>query len=124
MVVNIHGSCHCGAVTLKIPNPPQWVVECGCSICSKLGTLWVYYPDNAVNVTGQTALYTCNNKVIALHRCITCGCTTHWKTLGKNFGRMAINARLLHHLDWASTQVRVTEGSTSAVFGDFWPPRV
>ena len=116
------GSCHCGAVTFAAPSPPDWVVQCGCSICSKLGVLWAYYPDNTIVPEGKTATYSCNNHVIGFHRCVHCGCTTHWKTLGKDFGRMAINARLLETLDRARIQIRVVEQPTAGVFADSWPP--
>jgi hypothetical protein len=116
------GWCHCGAVTLTVPRPPSWVVQCGCSICAKLGVLWAYYPDADGEVTGPTDTYVCNNRVIAFHRCRTCGCTTHWRTLGKDFGRMGINARLLDGFDSAAVQVRVVPGPTPEVFAADWPP--
>ena len=46
----IEATCHCGAVRLKAPHPPQSVTDCNCSICRLLGVLWAYYnPD----VTGR-----------------------------------------------------------------------
>ena len=35
----VRGSCHCGAVTIRVPHPPEWVGSCNCSLCSKTGWL-------------------------------------------------------------------------------------
>ena len=36
----------------------------------------------------------------------TCGCGTHWQTLGQDFGKMGVNARLLDGFDEAAIEVR------------------
>ncbi len=118
----IKGSCHCGAVRLEAPHAPPWIVQCGCGTCSKLGVLWAYYPDGAVTVTGTTKVYLCNDRVIGIHHCRACGCTTHWQTRGKDFGRMALNARLLDDCNIAAIPLRAIAGPTPAVFDDAWPP--
>ena len=122
MAIPVKGSCHCGKVRLEGPSLPPWIVQCGCEICTKLGALWAYYPDGAVTVVGDTIIYTCNNKVIGFHHCPTCGCLTHWRTLVKDFGRMAMNARLLEESQMAAIPIRAIAGPTPAVFGDKWPP--
>ena len=105
--MSVAGSCHCGAVTLAVPHPPEWVGECNCSICTKLGTLMAYYPDDdAVAVTGDTAVYIWGDKMIGLHHCPVCGCHTHWRTLGEDFGKMGVNARLLDGFDPAAVEIR------------------
>ena len=92
----MRGACHCGAVTMTVPGRPEWLGSCNCSICSKLGTLFAYYPDDGgVTVSGETARYIWGDKMIALHHCPTCGCPTHWDSLGESFGKVGINARLL-----------------------------
>lgn len=116
----LSGHCHCGAIDIAIPHAPDWVLQCCCSICRKLGVLWAYFPDDAVRVSGDTDTYVCNNRVIAFHRCRRCGCTTHWATLGKDFGRMAINARLLDPDLLAGLALRSVPGPTADVFRDDW----
>ena len=94
--MSIGGSCHCGAVRLTVPAPPDWVASCNCSICRKLGTLIAYYPDDdAVRIEGDTRAYIWGDRMIGLHHCPVCACSTHWRTLGEDFGRMGVNARLL-----------------------------
>ena len=44
----LFATCHCGAVGVEIPGPPQAVTNCNCSICRRLGALWAYYPAGQV----------------------------------------------------------------------------
>jgi hypothetical protein len=107
----VQGSCHCGGVRLTVPGRPDWVGSCNCSICRKLGWLVAYYPDEAVTVEGETAVYVWGDRMIGLHHCPTCGCTTHWKTLGEDFGRMGVNARLIDGFDTAKVEVRYLDNA-------------
>ena len=91
----IRGSCHCGAVTLSVPHAPEWVGSCNCSLCAKTGWLVAYYPDDAVTVEGETVAYVWGDRMIGIHHCPVCGCGTHWRTLGEDFGKMGVHARVL-----------------------------
>ena len=104
--MTVEGSCHCGGVRLTVPHAPEWVGACNCSICSKTGWLVAYYPDDAVTVEGETRTYIWGDRMIGLHHCPTCGCITHWKTLGEDFGRMGVHARLLDGFDPAKVEIR------------------
>jgi len=99
-------SCHCGQVRLTVPRPPEWVAECNCSLCKKLGTLWAYYPDAEVAVGQGSVAYVWGDRMIGIHHCPRCGCVTHWQTLGEDFGKMGVNARLLEGLDLKRVAVR------------------
>jgi hypothetical protein len=72
-------------------------------------TAWLvaYYPDGAVKVEGETVPYIWGDRMIGIHHCPTCGCGTHWRTLGEDFGRMGVNARLLDGFDAGSVEVRL-----------------
>lgn len=106
----IKAQCHCGAVTIQVSRPPAELTECHCSVCSKLGMIWTYYPDADVEVAGATDTYVCNKRVIAFHRCRVCGCTAYWQTLGQDFGRMGLNARLFASVNLAELPRMVTKG--------------
>jgi hypothetical protein len=93
--MSVSGSCHCGAVRIEAPEVPEWVGACNCSLCRRTGWLGAYYPDDSVRVTGETAVYVWGDRMIGIHHCPACGCLTHWKTLGEDFGKMGVNARLL-----------------------------
>lgn len=108
--MTINGTCHCGDVTITAPAEPEWIASCQCSVCSKLGVLWAYYPDASVTISGATDTYVWNKRVIAFHRCKTCGCITHWQTLGIDFGRMGVNARLFDDVDLSAIETRILPG--------------
>ena len=112
----MRGSCHCGGVTLDVPHAPEWVGSCNCSICSKLGWVVAYYPDGPraetpVEVEGETRVYVWGDRCIGLHHCPTCGCITHWRTLGEDFGKMGVNARLLDGFDLAKVEIRYLDNA-------------
>lgn len=102
----VKGSCHCGAVAIEVPQLPGWVNSCNCSICAKLAWLVAYYPDRDVRITGETRAYIWGDRMIGLHHCPVCGLVTHWQTLGEDFGRMGVNARLLDGFDEAEVEIR------------------
>jgi hypothetical protein len=33
----LEGSCHCGAVRLTLPSPPEVATDCNCSLCRRIG---------------------------------------------------------------------------------------
>jgi hypothetical protein len=101
-----------------VPHAPDWVGSCNCSICTKLGWLVAYYPDGPtaeepVKVTGDTKVYIWGDRCIGLHHCPTCGCITHWRTLGVDFGKMGVNARLLDGFDAAKVEIRYLDNADS-----------
>jgi hypothetical protein len=102
-------------VTLEVPTAPTQVTSCNCSICRRLGTLWAYYNPADVRVTGATATYCWGDKTLDLHRCATCGCTTHWYPkphIDQN--RMGINVRLLAPEILAAARIRRLDGASDS----------
>ena len=49
--VMLVGTCHCGAVTIKLPSAPEKATSCNCSLCRRLGGLWAYYEFGTVQIT-------------------------------------------------------------------------
>jgi hypothetical protein len=111
----IHATCHCGAVSLEIAQPPTEVTDCNCSICRRYGVLWAYYAPAQVRLppAAATDTYMWDDKSIRFHRCRVCGCVSHWSPVDPAVDRMGVNARLmdpeilkrarLRHLDGAVT---------------------
>jgi hypothetical protein len=92
----VAGSCHCGAVRLEVSTAPAEVTDCNCSICRRISARWAYYSPRDVTVTGTTVPYIWGDRMLALHHCQVCGCTTHWTDIREPpDDRMGINARLL-----------------------------
>lgn len=93
-------SCDCGAVRVEIDAPvPDWVWDCPCTICQKLGVLWAYYHPSQVRIVAEpdaTSIYLRNKRILEFHSCRVCACTTHWITAGHDkFDKMGVNSRLM-----------------------------
>ncbi len=111
----IKASCHCGAVRLEIAVAPDGVTDCNCSICRRTGALWAYYrPDQVtlIHASGATVAYIWGDRMLALHHCGTCGCTTHWESIEQPpIDRMGVNARLME-IDLEAVPVRKNDGAS------------
>ena len=120
----IRAACHCGAVRFEVAEPPEWVLDCNCTLCRKYGALWTYYrgADQAKLLMtpdpGTTDTYAWIDGDIAFHRCKVCGCVTHIEAAKADppviFG---VNARMMAGLDPAKVRIRRIDNSHS---GFFW----
>jgi len=108
----MEAACHCGAVRLSAPEPTQ-VTECNCSICRRIGARWAYYSPSEVKMPqpGTTQPYVWGDRMLAFHRCKSCGCVTHWQSLDGARDRMAVNARNMDGLDWERMRIRQFDGA-------------
>lgn len=88
-------TCHCENVTLTFEALPASVRDCDCPICNRLGALWADYPAGHVTVraTRPTATYRWGDGANEMHRCPTCGCTTHY-TAAEPSGSAAVGVNL------------------------------
>lgn len=94
----IETSCHCGRVKIELPEAPETVTDCNCSICRRYGVLWAYYSPRQVRIASgaeATDVYMCNDRLLEFHRCRNCGCVSHWAATDRTHDRMGVNARLL-----------------------------
>ena len=77
----IQGSCHCGNISFELdwsPSPSEIPARaCGCSFCTKHGSVWTAYPQGALTVrvksselVTQYAFGTCTAH---FHVCRQCG---------------------------------------------------
>lgn len=110
----IEGSCHCGAVRIEVDFAPSELTDCRCTLCRRVGGLWAYYRLREVRVAaaaGADATYVQGDRMLALHRCAKCGCTTHWLPLGlDDYDRMGVNARMFAAEIVEAASVRVSAG--------------
>lgn len=86
-----------------MPHAPDWVGSCS--------WLAAYYPDDQVTVEGETVAYVWGDRMIGIHHCPVCGCGTHWRTLGEDFGKMGVHARLLQGFDVTAVEVRLFDNA-------------
>lgn len=108
----IQAVCHCRAASIGVPSAPTEVTECNCSICRRIGARWAYYSPKEVKLPdlASTRPYVWGDRMLAFHRCRTCGVVTHWQSLDGARDRMAINARLIDELDWNTIRIRQFDG--------------
>ena len=116
----MEASCHCGAVRLTLKAAPTEVTECNCSICRRLGARWAYYSPSEVGLpkAGTTQPYVWGDRMLAFHRCKSCGVTTHWQSLDGSKDRMAVNARSMDGLDWERIDIRLFDGAATWAYVD------
>lgn len=110
-------SCHCGAVRLTVPRRPRSLTLCNCSICRRLGALWVYYPASKVRVEAApkaTQEYVWGDRTLRFVRCGSCGCVTHWEPLKRGpASRIGVNARNFDPQQIERARIRRLDGASS-----------
>lgn len=115
--MTINGKCHCGEISYEFRDTPQFTVRCNCSICRRLGTLWIYTDaaNITINANDENSLsYSHADKELDFRTCKTCGTSILWQsatTPGK--GRTALNLNMaelevimtipIRHFDGADT---------------------
>jgi hypothetical protein len=104
------GACLCGRVTIDVPDHPEYLNECNCAFCVKLGAMWGYYPVDAVAFSGAPASYVREDVAdpsISAGFCATCGATTNWSPIKDGMpDRMAVNMRLFDPAELAGIELR------------------
>ena len=107
--------CACGAVTITVPRRPDYINDCNCSLCTKLGANWVYFaPDEvAVDESGLDSFVRADMAApyIRNFRCRTCGCPTHWRLIRPiDTPRSGVNANLFEPGALEGVEVRKIDG--------------
>jgi hypothetical protein len=116
----IRAACHCTAVRLEVENTPTWVNDCNCTLCRRYGALWAYCErGEATLVQGEDATdtYLWDDRMLAFHRCKTCGCITHVVALAEEPFICIVNSRMMPALDPATVRIQQKNNSHS---GYFW----
>ena len=109
------GSCHCGAVGITVPAPPDQVSQCNCSLCRKTGWIGGYWhPDEVQIDAAPDALtpYIQGDKMITSWHCRTCGSHTHWTPITAPPQRMGVNMRMFVPEDWRHLPVLKVDGAS------------
>jgi hypothetical protein len=117
----LSGSCHCGAVRIEVPRKPRRLTSCNCSICRRHAGLWGYYQPVQVKITarkGALERYVWGDQCLALCRCATCGCVTHWVPIVRGVKRMGVNFRNFEPSVIETTRVRRFDGARTWKFLD------
>jgi len=120
-------SCLCDQVRIEIPKRPDYINECNCTLCSKVGARWAYFRPSDVSIQGATNGYRRADKedpAAEIRFCANCGSTTHFiltDSAVSRFGNthMGVNARLVDDKDLAGTELRYPDGRAWPGEGDF-----
>ena len=116
----IRAACHCTNVRLTAAQPPDWVMDCNCTLCRRYGGLWAYYEKGEVELVqgeGKTDTYHWGSNALLFHRCSECGCITHFTPHDDPDFICGINTRMMPTLDPASVRIQQKNNSHS---GFFW----
>lgn len=108
-------ACHCGAVRVRVPRPPETLTNCNCSICRRYGALWAYYPPAEVAVVaaeGAMHAYAWGDRSLRFVRCAHCGVLTHWEAVDRAAAtKMGVNMRLFEPEDLGDVRIRRLDGA-------------
>lgn len=113
------GTCLCGAVSITLEAKPEFINDCNCSLCRKVGAAWGYFPSASVAVSGKTVSFVRRDKDpagVEVHSCEICGATTHWlllkafKELHQLPDTMGVNMRLFDPDELNGVEVRFPNG--------------
>lgn len=124
----ISASCHCSHVSFTLVNMPDFINDCNCSLCSKSGALWGYFPPLDVELSGKTQSYTradTATPAVEIHFCPNCGVTTHWKLTSEykrtmdNPDTMGVNMRLFDEVDLKGIELRFPDGKNWFGAGEY-----
>ena len=106
------GSCHCGAVQVRIDADIDELTTCDCSLCTRKNALMAKVPEGALTIiAGEETLstYEWNTRRAKHHFCSRCGIYTfHRKRASPD--HFGVNAFCLEDFDPATVPVRATEG--------------
>lgn len=111
----LSATCHCAAVTVRIPRRPRTLTNCNCSLCRRYGPLWAYYRRRDIEITaapGATASYAWGDRQLRFVRCATCGCLVNWEGMHEpEKGRAGVNARLFEPERLGTPRIRRLDGA-------------
>ena len=122
------GSCICGAVTISIELKPDFILDCDCGLCRKVGAAWGYFDSSAVKVDGQTTTYVRSDKVTPtaeIHSCPVCSATTHFRNTeafrraNPTVDQIGLNMRIFDPNELTGLEVRFANGRDWSGDGPF-----
>lgn len=120
-------SCHCGHVHIEIPQKPDFINECNCTLCTSVGARWAYFRPSDVSITGKTKGYSREDKdepAVEIQSCSKCGSTTHFTltaTAIAKFGNVqtGINMNLVDERELTGVELRYPDGQSWSGVGGF-----
>lgn len=120
-------SCQCGQIRVGTSKQPDYIHECNCTLCGKLGARWGYFHPSEVSVEGATKGYCRKDKddpAAQIQFCAKCGSTTHFVLTEGAVARhgnvvLGVNMRLADERDLAGVELRYPDGQAWSGEGGF-----
>ncbi|KAJ5634319.1 glutathione-dependent formaldehyde-activating GFA [Penicillium herquei] len=79
---SLKSTCHCGAITVTLPQEPKEINECQCTICRRYAAAWAYYKIDDVKIDkkkgAKLSQYSWGDREISFNFCQNCGCMCYW----------------------------------------------
>jgi len=108
-----HGSCHCGRVSFELDAQLDYVMECSCSLCRRVGALWHGASDASLRITAGEAeptLYQFNTMTARHYACRHCG-VHPFSRPRLDPSRWAVNVRCIDGVDLSSLPLMRFDGA-------------
>ena len=90
-------TCHCKNIQITFKKLPNYVRDCDCPMCNRLGALWADFDSNEIKikVKSKTITYQWGKGEYEMHHCHHCGCSTHYSSFEENNDEIGVNLRML-----------------------------
>ena len=111
--IKYQGSCHCGRVSFELEARLDYVMECNCSLCRRVGALWHGASDSSLRVTrgeDELLLYQFNSMVAKHYSCKHCGIHPFSRPR-LDPGRRAVNVRCIDGVDLSALPIKHFDGA-------------
>ena len=99
---------------MKLARRPEYVNQCDCSVCLRIGAAWGYFGNGEVTIEGETGRFQPSDIAepgLSFHFCPSCGSTTNWAALAHApRERMGVNMRLFKPGDLDGLEARFSDG--------------
>src|SRR3982751_768468 len=111
-------SCHCGRIRVETVKRPDFIHECNCTLCSKVGARWGYFHPSEVRVEGRRKAIAGRIRRIRgaqIGFCASCGSTTHFVLTESAVAKhgnvvMGVNMRVADEGDLGGIELRFPDG--------------
>jgi hypothetical protein len=106
------GSCHCGRIVFELQAQIKGAVECNCSLCRRLGALWLSVPEQDLRIRAggeNLVLYQFGTRTARHYFCRHCG-VAPFSRPRLDPARWSVNLRCVEDLDLSKLAIRPFDG--------------
>ena len=111
--VKYQGRCHCGRVSFELEARLDYVMECNCSLCRRIGALWHGAAESNFRITSgenELVLYQFNTMTAKHYSCRQCG-VHPFSRPRLDPTRWAVNVRCIDGVDFSALPLKRFDGA-------------